>query len=66
MFSLECALKSLFILETNLSEKEAYQKIKKLSHNIEKIIDNLTEESKVVFNEKIILKGKANSLLFRI
>jgi hypothetical protein len=55
MFSLECALKSLFILETNLSEKEAYQKIKKLSHNIEKIIDNLTEESKVVFNEKITI-----------
>lgn len=55
MFSLECALKSLFILETNLSEKEAYQEIKKFSHNIEKIIDNLKEESKVVFNEKITI-----------
>lgn len=55
LFSLECALKSLFILETNLSEKKAYQKIKNLSHNIEKIIDNLTAESKVAFNEKITI-----------
>lgn len=54
MFSLECALKSLFILETNLSEKEAYKKIKKeFSHNIEKIVRSLTGESKVIFNEKI-------------
>lgn len=56
MFSLECALKSLFILETNLSEKEAYKKIKKeFSHNIEKIVWNLTGESKVIFNEKITI-----------
>jgi len=56
MFSLECALKSLFILETNLSEKEAYKKIKKeFSHNIEKIVANLTDESKVIFKEKITI-----------
>lgn len=55
LFSLECALKSLFILETNLSEKEAYKKIKDCSHNIEKIVKNLTEESKYVFNEKITI-----------
>jgi len=56
MFSLECALKSLFILETNLTEKDAYRKIKKeFSHNIEKIVANLTEESKIIFNEKITI-----------
>lgn len=56
MFSLECALKSLFILETNLSEEDAYKKITKgFSHNIEKIVRNLTEESKVIFNEKITI-----------
>lgn len=55
MFSLECALKSLFILETNLPEKEAYKKIKDFSHNIEKIVENLTEESKSIFNGKITI-----------
>lgn len=56
MFSLECALKSLFILETNLTEKDAYKKIKKeFSHDIEKIVSNLTEESKIIFNKKITI-----------
>jgi hypothetical protein len=56
MFSLECALKSLFIFETELSEKEAYQKIKKLSHNIEKIIEHLTENSRVEFNKIVTIE----------
>lgn len=55
MFSLECALKSLFIFETELSEKDAYQKIKKLSHNIEKIVENLTENSRVEFNKTVTI-----------
>lgn len=53
MFSLECALKALFILETDLSDKEAYKKIKSFSHDIKKMVDNLTDESKAEFKEKI-------------
>ena len=56
MFSLECALKSLFIIETELDEKEAYRKIKKLSHNIGKIVENLTENSRNVFSEKMTIE----------
>jgi hypothetical protein len=56
LFSLECALKSLFILETNLSEKAAYKKIKnKFRHDIQKIVSNFSEESKIVFLEKITI-----------
>ena len=56
MFSLECALKSLFILETSLSDKKAYKKIKKnFSHDIDKIIADLSEESKIVFDEKVTI-----------
>lgn len=55
MFSLECALKSLFIFETELLEKEAYQKIKKLSHNIEQIVENLAESSKAEFNKIVTI-----------
>ena len=55
MFSLECALKSLFIIETDLQEKQAYEKIKKLSHNIGKIVENLTENSQAVFNNKVTI-----------
>ena len=47
IFSLECALKSLFLYETKLEPKKAYRVVKKdLSHNIEKIINKLTPESK--------------------
>lgn len=56
MFSLECALKSLFILETNLSEKDAYKKIKReFRHDIEKIVANLSEESERKFREKVTI-----------
>jgi hypothetical protein len=55
MFSLECALKSLFIIETNLDEKEVYKKIKSFSHNIHKIVENLTEESRIIFTEKVTI-----------
>jgi len=55
MFSLECALKALFIIETKLDEKKAYKKIKSFSHNINKILENLTDESKLVFNEKVTI-----------
>lgn len=54
MFALECSLKALFIFETELDEREAYEKIKKkFSHNIQKIIENLTEESKSEFKNLI-------------
>lgn len=47
IFSLECALKSLFLYETELEPKEAYKVAKKdLSHNIKKIINKLTPKSK--------------------
>lgn len=47
IFSLECALKSLFLYETELEPKQAYKVAKKdLSHNIERIIDELTPESR--------------------
>lgn len=47
IFSLECALKSLFLYETELEPKEAYKVAKKdFSHNIERIIDELTPESR--------------------
>lgn len=47
IFSLECALKSLFLYETELEAKKAYKIAKKdLSHNIEKIINKLTPESR--------------------
>lgn len=49
MFALECALKSLYIIETDLSEKNAYKNIREFSHNISKIIENLKPESKTVF-----------------
>ncbi|PQA92679.1 hypothetical protein B0A69_14550 [Chryseobacterium shigense] len=55
MFSLECSLKALFIFETELDEKRAYEKIKKLSHNIQKIVDNLTQNSKNEFNRLITI-----------
>jgi hypothetical protein len=59
MFSLECALKSLFIIETDLSEKEAYKKIKiEFKHDIEKIVSNLTEQSKKLFREKVTIDYK--------
>lgn len=55
MFSLECALKSLFIIETDLEEKQAYKKVKILSHDIEKIVQNLTVYSQAVFNSKVTI-----------
>lgn len=55
MFALECSLKALFILETELDEKQAYEKIKKFSHNIQKIVDHLSEESKNEFNKTITI-----------
>lgn len=52
IFSLECALKSLFLYETELEPKEAYKVAKKdLSHNIEKIINKLTPESRQKIEE---------------
>ncbi len=55
MFSLECALKALFIIETDLNEERAYKKIKSFSHNINKILENLTVESKLIFDEKVTI-----------
>lgn len=55
MFSLECALKSLFILETDLQEKQAYEKVKKLSHNIGKIVESLNENSQSVFKTTVTI-----------
>lgn len=53
MFSLECALKSLFILETDLPDKEAYKKLKSLSHDIKKIANELSIESQAKFNKMV-------------
>lgn len=46
LFSLECALKALFLYETNLEPKKTYETIKKFSHNIDKIIKKLSQENK--------------------
>ena len=65
MFSLECSLKSLFFLETDLDEKEAYKKIKKMSHDIRKIVGNLSEESREVFNEKVTIDYENYKVYYR-
>lgn len=65
MFSLECSLKALFIYETDLDEKEAYEKIKKLSHNIQKIVDNLTIESKNQFKRTITIDFENYKVFYR-
>ena len=47
LFSLECALKALFLYETNLEPKKTYETIKKnFSHNIDKIIKKLSQENR--------------------
>ena len=65
MFSLECALKALFIIETELEEKEAYKKIKSFSHNINKILENITNESRLVFDEKVTIDYKNYKVFHR-
>ena len=55
LFSLECSLKSLIFLESETDEKSTYKKIKKSSHNIEKLLNTLKEESRTKFNELITI-----------
>lgn len=55
LFAVECSLKSLFFIESQLDEKETYKKVKKLSHNIEALISNLKPESQIKFHELITL-----------
>lgn len=65
MFSLECALKSLFIIESHLTEKDIYKKIKKFSHNIDKIVKNLSEESVNIFNKKVTINYNIYEIFYR-
>jgi len=55
LFALECSLKSLIFIESQLDEKETYKKVKKLSHKIEYLISNLKPESHTKFQELITI-----------
>ena len=66
IFSLECALKSLFLYETELEPKEAYKVAKKdLSHNIEKIINKLTPESRQKIEDILQIDYKKYQIFHR-
>jgi hypothetical protein len=55
LFAVECSLKSLFFIESQLDEEKTYKKVKKLSHNIEALISSLKQESQLKFNELITI-----------
>lgn len=55
LFGLECSLKSLIFLESSDDAKITYKKIKKLSHSIEKLYENLSDESRQEFDKLVTI-----------
>lgn len=51
VFSAECALKALIFIESDLNEKDTYKKTKKLSHNINKLLENLNSDSRLQYRK---------------
>jgi hypothetical protein len=53
IFSVECALKALIFIESDLNENETYKKAKKLSHNVNKLLDNIKPNSRQEYDRII-------------
>lgn len=55
LFGLECALKSLIFLESNLDSKLAYKEIRKSSHSIDRLSAQLSEASRAEFDKLVTI-----------
>lgn len=55
LFSVECALKALIFIESNLDEKQTYKKAKKAGHTINKLSNNLKPESQLAFKQIVTI-----------
>ncbi|MDQ1164601.1 hypothetical protein [Flavobacterium sp. SORGH_AS_0622] len=53
LFALECSLKSLIFLESNLDSKTTYKEIKSIGHSIDKLRERLSENSRMEFTKLV-------------